>query len=181
MKPQRIRDPLHDLIEFDTGKFEQGLWEVLDASEFQRLRRVKQLGFSELVYPGATHSRLAHSIGVFHTARDLTHLIHRRLDGAFSKDRAEIALAAALVHDVGHGPFSHAFESSMKQLDKQIGVKKENRHEIWTAKIIREDTDIGARIEKNLGKENREERRDSISSSRRNPNRHLLRSCIKSI
>lgn len=157
MKPQRVRDPLHDLIEFDTSDFEQGLWDVLDSSEFQRLRRVKQLGFSELVYPGATHSRLAHSIGVFHTARDLTDLIHRRLDGDFLEDRARIALTAALVHDVGHGPFSHAFESSMKQLDKQTGTKRENRHEIWTAEIIRGETDLGARLETHFGKEGREE------------------------
>lgn len=157
MKPQRVRDPLHDLIEFDTSEFEQGLWQVLDSPEFQRLRRIKQLGFSELVYPGATHTRLAHSIGVFHTARDLTDLIRKRLDGNFSKERANIALAAALVHDVGHGPFSHAFESSVKLLDKQSGIKRENRHEIWTAEIIRGNTELGARIENNFGKESREE------------------------
>lgn len=155
MKPQRIRDPLHDLIEFDTTDFEQGLWDVLNAEEFQRLRRIKQLGFSELVYPGATHTRFAHSIGVFHTARDLTALIKRRLGGAFSDERAKIALAAALVHDVGHGPFSHAFESAVKQLDKQTGKKRENRHEVWTAEIIQGNTQLGFRLEKHLGKEGR--------------------------
>jgi HD superfamily phosphohydrolase len=51
-KRQRIRDPLHDLIEFDGSDFESLMWEALNAPEFQRLRRVKQLGFCELVYPG---------------------------------------------------------------------------------------------------------------------------------
>ncbi|WP_172730019.1 HD domain-containing protein [Neorhizobium galegae] len=140
VKPQRIRDPLHDLIEFGTGDFDQALWCLINCREFQRLRRVKQLGFSELVYPGATHSRLLHSIGVFQTARQLSEIIKSRLGGQFNQERSNVALIAALVHDVGHGPFSHAFESSLKQLDKITGLKHENRHEIWTAEIIRGDT-----------------------------------------
>lgn len=64
MKVQRIRDPLHNLIEFSGQDFEQKMWDIIQTSPFQRLRRVKQLGFSDLVYPGATHSRFAHSIGV---------------------------------------------------------------------------------------------------------------------
>ena len=66
-KPQRIRDPLHNLIEFGTDQFEHVMWQVIQSRPFQRLRRIKQLGFSEFVYPGATHSRFAHSVGVFHT------------------------------------------------------------------------------------------------------------------
>ncbi|MFV2002695.1 MAG: HD domain-containing protein, partial [Paracoccaceae bacterium] len=70
MAIQRIRDPLHDLVEFSTGnQLERWLWKVIETRPFQRLRRIKQLGFSDFVYPGATHSRFAHSIGVFHTAR----------------------------------------------------------------------------------------------------------------
>ena len=153
MKPQRIRDPLHDLIEFDSGPFEQGLWRLIDTPEFQRLRHIKQLGFSELVYPGATHSRLLHSIGVFHTARQLSKIIQSRLGNQFDPDRSKVALIAALIHDVGHGPFSHAFESSLKQLDKQSGNKHENRHEIWTAEIIRSDTVLGATLEDAFGKD----------------------------
>ena len=72
LKRQRVRDPLHDLIEFDEGDgFESMLWRVVQTAPFQRLRRIRQLGFSELVYPGATHSRFIHSLGVFHTARQL--------------------------------------------------------------------------------------------------------------
>src|SRR5579883_3390012 len=73
-RTQRIRDPLHNLIEFGNDDFEGALWRVIQAPPFQRLRRIRQLGFSELVYPGATHTRFAHSVGVFHTARRLTQI-----------------------------------------------------------------------------------------------------------
>lgn len=135
-KPQRIRDPVHDLIEFDGGEFEQRAWGLLDTPEFQRLRRIKQLGFSELVFPGATHNRFSHSVGVFHTARMLSNLISVRLGEAFNSDRARVAQAAALVHDLGHGPFSHAFEDALKRL----GIKK--RHETWTSEIVAGDTKV---------------------------------------
>ena len=104
-KQQRIRDPLHDLIEFDVerSQIEDVLWEVLQTRPLQRLRRIKQLGFSDFVYPGATHSRLLHSVGVFHTARRLMTVIDRFV--AAKDQKALQALAAALLHDVGHGPF----------------------------------------------------------------------------
>lgn len=63
VRPQRIRDPLHNLIEFDAGQFERSMWRVIQTRPFQRLRRIRQLGFSEFVYPGATHTRFAHSVG----------------------------------------------------------------------------------------------------------------------
>ena len=79
MANQRIRDPLHDLIEFSSFELERTLWKVLQTRPFQRLRRVKQLGFSDLVYPGASHSRFAHSVGVFHTARQLMEVVRRHV------------------------------------------------------------------------------------------------------
>ena len=81
-KKERIRDPLHDLVEFSTGinQLEDVLWRVMQSGPFQRLRRIKQLGFSEFVYPGATHSRFAHSVGVFHTARRLMDIITRPME-----------------------------------------------------------------------------------------------------
>src|SRR4051812_13347891 len=103
-KPQRIRDPLHNLVEFSATEFENALWDVIQTPPFQRLRRINQLGFSDFVYPGATHSRLAHSIGVFHTARMLMGRVEALLGTTEFKDtKAHIALAAALVHDLGHG------------------------------------------------------------------------------
>jgi HD superfamily phosphohydrolase len=118
MVMQRIRDPLHNLIEFNTSELERTLWEVIQTRPFQRLRRVKQLGFSDLVYPGACHSRFAHSVGVFHTARQLMDVV--RKFGVRSESRENRALAAALVHDLGHGPFSHTFESVGKRLDLKL-------------------------------------------------------------
>ncbi len=119
MAQQRIRDPLHDLIEFKAdNELELNLWRVLQTRPFQRLRRVKQLGFSELVYPGASHTRFAHSVGVFHTARQLMEIV--RASSSRKDTRENCALAAALVHDLGHGPFSHAFETVGKRLSLKL-------------------------------------------------------------
>jgi uncharacterized protein len=132
-KQQRIRDPLHDLVEFNVerSQVERVLWHVLQTRPFQRLRRIKQLGFSDFVYPGATHSRLLHSVGVFHTARRLLRVIERHTG---AKDaRGDQALAAALVHDLGHGPFSHAFE----KIGHRFELKMAN-HEAVSDVIIRD-------------------------------------------
>lgn len=137
-REQRLRDPVHGLVVFAPGdRFEQLMWQLINTPEFQRLRRIKQLGFSELVYPGATHTRFAHSIGVFHTARLLVRQLRQLLGGEFDEERANIATCAALVHDIGHGPFSHAFESVMKERD----IPK--KHESWTVEIIEGDTSVG--------------------------------------
>jgi uncharacterized protein len=132
---QRVRDPLHDLIEFAPDEFEDTMWNVIQSRPFQRLRRVKQLGFSELVYPGATHTRFSHSIGVFHIARSLMGNIEKQLtsDKRYHGTRAKIALAAALVHDVGHGPFSHSFETVGKRL--QLANLS---HEAVSARLIKD-------------------------------------------
>lgn len=138
----RIRDPVHGLILFggsgDSGRDETDLiaWNLLNTREFQRLRRIRQLGFSDLVFPGATHSRFAHSVGVYHLARRLADVIKRRARGDHDPERERVALLAALVHDVGHGPFSHTFESATKDL----GHPKP--HELWSAEIVREDTQV---------------------------------------
>lgn len=140
-KRQRVRDPLHNLIEFDEGDpFERMLWRVVKTAPFQRLRRIRQLGFSDFVFPGATHSRFIHSLGVFHTARQLMRIVRRfvpHLPG--ERLKAEAALAAALVHDVGHGPFSHAFEA----LGKRFGWKLVGEHENHSESLIR-STENGA-------------------------------------
>ena len=92
---------------------------------------MKQLGFSDLVYPGASHSRFAHSVGVFHTARQLMEVIHRhQREPQESKEHRD--LAAALVHDLGHGPFSHAFE----EVGTRLGLKLAD-HENMSDVLIR--------------------------------------------
>jgi HD superfamily phosphohydrolase len=138
-KQQRIRDPLHNLIEFRADEFEDSLWRALQTRPFQRLRRIKQLGFSDLIYPGACHSRFAHSVGVFHTARQLMRVIDDHLGRQFELSKARVALAGALVHDLGHGPFSHAFE----QVGRRLGLKLAN-HELVSDMLIRDSEVSGA-------------------------------------
>ena len=134
---QRIRDPIHDVVAFSgSDAFERLIWRLVNTPEFQRLRRVKQLGFSELVYPGATHTRFSHSVGVFHTARQLVDILRLSLGNGFSQERANIALCAALLHDLGHGPFSHAFESCEKMRGKP------KSHESWTKEIVEGQTHV---------------------------------------
>lgn len=134
-RTQRVRDPVHGLIVFRADKpLDQLAWTLINTPEFQRLRRIKQLGVSEFVFPGATHSRFAHSLGVFHVARELVGIIKREI-GAIGEDfdekRSRVAVIAALLHDLGHGPFSHTFQ----EVRKSQGVIK--RHEDWTGDIIR--------------------------------------------
>ena len=145
IKERRIRDPVHDLVVFSrTDDFEQLIWRLLNAPEFQRLRRIRQLGFSEFVYPGTTHTRFSHSIGVFHTARELVRFLKSTQGPGFSEERADAAVCAALLHDLGHGPFSHAFEG----VEKARGAKK--KHEKWTIDILEGDTGIGELLEGGL-------------------------------
>ena len=133
-RDQRVRDPVHGLIVFrEDAPLDQIAWSLLDTPEFQRLRRIKQLGPAEYVFPSATHTRFAHCIGVFHTARHLIDIIKREIVGDFDEVRAETAVLAALLHDIGHGPLSHAFED----VEKARGLRK--RHETWSADIIRNE------------------------------------------
>ena len=133
-RTQLLRDPVHGLIVFEENDdLAQLAWELINTPEFQRLRRIRQLGVSEFVFPGAVHTRFAHSIGVFHTARELVRIIERESSAVrrFDKFRADVATIAALLHDLGHGPFSHTFERVQKSRDAG------RRHEKWTAEIIR--------------------------------------------
>jgi uncharacterized protein len=101
-----VRDPLWNTIRIDPTALA-----IIDTPQFQRLRLVRQLGLAYLVYPGATHTRFDHALGVYHLARRALALLSERgeLEGV---DPAECALVpyAALLHDVGHYPFSHALE-----------------------------------------------------------------------
>src|SRR2546423_15221595 len=123
--PERIyRDPVHNIIRLRTDTDEGELMmRLIDTPEFQRLRRIKQLGLGLYTYQGAEHSRFTHSLGAFH-------LMSRVLDRLSEKheldyrDRAA-ARAAALLHDVGHGSFSHVME-------KVLGF----HHEKWTVEIV---------------------------------------------
>jgi HD superfamily phosphohydrolase len=109
-KPRLYRDPVHDTIAFAPDSVEgRMMMALLDAREVQRLRRIRQLALSSLVYHGAEHSRFSHSIGVAWLARRMLDSVARSVDVAL--DERLVTLAAALLHDVGHGPFSHALET----------------------------------------------------------------------
>lgn len=107
--PKFILDPVHNIIHFNDTSSHKLLLDLINTREFQRLRRIKQLGMSELVFPGSNHSRFAHSIGVMHVARMFLDRL-QRIDGELTDYQQAVVLAAALLHDIGHGPFSHAFE-----------------------------------------------------------------------
>src|SRR4030095_13580266 len=97
--------------------------DVIDTSEFQRLRRIKQLGLAMFTYQGAEHSRFAHSLGVMHLmtrALDLLSSHH-----AISDEARVVGRAGALLHDVGHGPFSHVIENVFRF-----------HHEDWSRAIV---------------------------------------------
>jgi uncharacterized protein len=134
---KRIRDPVHGLIVFDlSNEVDRAAWELINTPEFQRLRRVKQLGVSEFTFPGATHTRFAHCVGVYHVARRLMKVATSQIPAQdLNQHRTRVSLLAALLHDLGHGPFSHAFEEAEKsRLRDTPGAYKS--HEQWTAEII---------------------------------------------
>jgi uncharacterized protein len=101
-----INDPVHGFIEIPKGI----LLDLIDTDAFQRLRRIKQLALSSLVYPGAVHSRFNHCIGAMHLTGQALDVL-RSKDIAISAAEYEGTLIAILLHDIGHGPFSHALES----------------------------------------------------------------------
>lgn len=139
-----IKDPIHGYIK--AYKHEKC---IIDSPAFQRLRRLKQLPASHFIYPSALHSRFAHSLGVMHVAGEFADHLY----GSLVKDPDEkfrihaIARLIGLLHDIGHGPFSHTFED-------HILVKYHTNHEILGSKIIKEDPDLSSCfdvIEKELG------------------------------
>lgn len=103
--PKIINDPVHGFVEIPRGT----LLNLIDEPAFQRLRRIKQLGMSTLVYPGAVHTRFNHALGAMHLMRQALDTL-RRKKVAISKKEYRAAMMAILLHDIGHGPFSHALE-----------------------------------------------------------------------
>jgi uncharacterized protein len=136
--PKIIRDPVHDIITFDDTPCDRLLLNLINTVEFQRLRRIKQLGMSELVFPGANHSRFSHSIGVMNTARKFLDRVEKVSGARLPEGHRTAVLAASLLHDVGHGPFSHTFEK----------ISGES-HEARTLQIIADDsTEVHDRLAK---------------------------------
>lgn len=149
----RIRDPIHGtLLVSDAEKA------VIDSRFFQRLRHVRQLGFGELAFPGATHTRHAHSLGAMHVASKLFEAVCARAGLAepyASRFKAGVRMAV-LCHDVGHMPLSHASESiaprrATLKLPKWVdaGGDGQASHEDFTAKVLL-DSSLTAELSKAL-------------------------------
>jgi len=105
MQFEILRDPLWNNIRVDELTLS-----LVDTEIFQRLRYVRQLGLAYLVYPGATHTRFEHALGAYHLARNTLALLSSAVPGGIDSEEQAIVRAAALLHDVGHYPFSHALE-----------------------------------------------------------------------
>jgi HD superfamily phosphohydrolase len=126
-----LRDPVHGLVAFERPA-EKLVLRLLDTREVQRLRRVRALGVTSLAFPGAEHSRFAHAVGATHVMSAFLARI-RGLDGDFAPSERpavedeQMGLAAALLHDLGHGPLSHLFEEVF------VGAP---RHEQWTSELL---------------------------------------------
>jgi len=103
-----INDPVHGFIEIPRGL----IMKLIDHPAFQRLRRIKQLGMSSLVYPGAMHTRFNHALGAMHLMKQALDVL-RNKGVSISDEEYQAALIAILLHDIGHGPFSHALEYSI--------------------------------------------------------------------
>jgi uncharacterized protein len=118
------RDPVHNIIALSQSRADDALLiRLIDTPEFQRLRNIKQLGLALYTFQGAEHSRFTHSLGVMHVmTRVLDHLSKRY---EISDEARVVARASAMLHDIGHGPFSHVFEKVLKE-----------KHEQWTTRII---------------------------------------------
>jgi len=142
MRDRVIRDEIHRDI-FVPARIAR----LIDTREFQRLRNIQQLATCHYVFPAATHNRFSHSLGAYHLARVLCNHLSEVQPGIISDDDSELVSIAALLHDIGHPPFSHLLES-----DKVFA--NFHNHEDWGRMMLEsKDTEIGVAIREVLGQE----------------------------
>ncbi|RUS47228.1 HD domain-containing protein [Cohnella sp. AR92] len=122
-----FKDPVHHSVYVQ----EETIWRLINTPEFQRLRRIRQLGTTYLTFHGAEHSRFSHSLGVYEITRKIINQFERNGYKDWPQEEKMVSLCASLLHDVGHGPFSHAIEQVF-DMD----------HEEWTCAIILGDTAV---------------------------------------
>lgn len=126
-----LRDPVHSYVHVEY----EVIWQLINSAWVQRMRRIRQLGGAFMVYHTADHTRFSHSLGVYEIVRRMVSEVPD-LAGRLSEKEKVTVMAAGLLHDVGHGPYSHAFE----------GVLGES-HETYTCRIIEEDPEIRGILE----------------------------------
>src|SRR6187549_2201187 len=115
-----LRDPIWNNIRVDELTLK-----LVDTDVFQRLRYVRQLGLAFLVYPGATHSRFEHALGTFHLCRTALAALEERGElERIGEDQRMAVQAAALLHDIGHYPFSHGLEEAGFPHHEELGVRR---------------------------------------------------------
>ena len=147
-RPHEMRDPIHGFI-----KLSEKERDLIDTKVFQRLRRIRQLAMTFLVYPGAQHTRFDHSIGVMHIAGRICQRLQELNPARVSDEDVDRVRLAALLHDVGHGPFSHVSEHLLDKYaptDADTGQNLEKIHEKITVDIIQTDPKISEILDRDL-------------------------------
>lgn len=129
-----FRDPVHNYIAVSN----QIIYDLIGTSEFQRLRRIKQLGTSSYTFHGAEHSRFTHCLGVYHIAKQITDMFTKNYPEVWNPEENLVTQCAALLHDVGHGAFSHTFE----------GIFGTDHEAITVAIITNPETQVNAVLRK---------------------------------
>lgn len=122
-----FKDPIHKYIYVQ----DPIIWDLINSQEFQRLRRIRQLGTSYLTFHGAEHSRFSHSLGVYEITRKIISQFERNEYLDWPKEERLLCLCAALLHDIGHGPFSHSMEKVFL-----------TNHEEWSCAMVLGDTEV---------------------------------------
>lgn len=129
-----FRDPVHNYIPVSN----QIIYDLIGTTEFQRLRRIKQLGTSSYTFHGAEHSRFTHCLGVYNIAKQITEMFTKNYPETWNPEENLVTQCAALLHDVGHGAFSHTFEGVF-----------DTDHEAITVNIITDpSTEVNAVLRK---------------------------------
>lgn len=168
-----LRDPIHGYIHIEY----QVIWDCLNAKEFQRLRRIHQLGGDFQVYHTAEHSRFAHSLGVYEIARRMVSEV-QSISRSLSEYEKIQVLCAALLHDLGHGPFSHFFESLQTKNHEQrtMEIILDEASEVHQM-LVKEDPLLPSQVVKILAHEHQNEVLNQMISSQLDADRmdYLLR------